>query len=217
MCCILRNEICTINIIQLRKGVIFMKTNLKFINFNKGNGSVATVTKDLTRYLYETIVPELEEKLESFIDEVSISVTKTTVGIKILLISKYNGKNIVVEEIGKDFYHIVPKATKVFIKTALKYKNKSVAKKRSRFMESKEELKELIIESNEETSIENTPLVVQKVKKFAIKPMYIEEAILQMEMLGHNFFLFVDDETKQYCVVYKRKNGSYGLIESMIE
>ena len=54
---------------------------------------------------------------------------------------------------------------------------------------------------------------VVKVKKFAFKPMSCEEAILQMELLGHTFFVFNDSETEQICIVYKRKDGNYGLIE----
>lgn len=49
-------------------------------------------------------------------------------------------------------------------------------------------------------------------KTFSYKPMSVEEAILQMELLGHEFFVFEDQETAEVCVVYKRKDGNYGLI-----
>ncbi|MGB9856922.1 MAG: ribosome hibernation-promoting factor, HPF/YfiA family [Dictyoglomaceae bacterium] len=58
---------------------------------------------------------------------------------------------------------------------------------------------------------ESKPKVV-KVKKFGLKPMDIEEAILQMEMLGHDFFLYLDSETDKISLLYKRKDGNYGLI-----
>ncbi len=51
-----------------------------------------------------------------------------------------------------------------------------------------------------------------RVKSFPLKPMSAEEAILQMNLLGHTFFAFTDAETDKVCVVYKRKVGSYGLI-----
>lgn len=54
---------------------------------------------------------------------------------------------------------------------------------------------------------------VVKTKKFPIKPMDAEEAILQMEMLGHNFFVFKNSENDEVNVVYLRKDGRYGLIE----
>ncbi|MCL6611456.1 MAG: ribosome-associated translation inhibitor RaiA [Peptococcaceae bacterium] len=54
---------------------------------------------------------------------------------------------------------------------------------------------------------------VVRTKRFAIKPMDIDEAVLQMNLLGHSFFVFSNAETEQVNVVYKRKDGNYGLIE----
>lgn len=51
-----------------------------------------------------------------------------------------------------------------------------------------------------------------RVKTFPVKPMSAEEAILQMNLLGHMFFVFRDADTSEICVVYKRKDGAYGLI-----
>lgn len=54
---------------------------------------------------------------------------------------------------------------------------------------------------------------VVRTKRFAIKPMPVEEAILQMNMLGHDFFVFANAQTDDINVVYRRKDGNYGLIE----
>ena len=51
-----------------------------------------------------------------------------------------------------------------------------------------------------------------RTKTFSIKPMSVEEAIMQMNLLGHQFFVFEDDQTGDTCVVYARKGGDYGLI-----
>lgn len=51
-------------------------------------------------------------------------------------------------------------------------------------------------------------------KKFSSKPMSAEEAVLQMNMLGHDFFVFANPETMDTCIVYRRKDGNYGLIEA---
>lgn len=59
---------------------------------------------------------------------------------------------------------------------------------------------------------DETPRVL-KTKRFAIKPMPLDEAIMQMNLLGHDFFVFSNAETEQVNVVYKRKDGNYGLIE----
>lgn len=59
---------------------------------------------------------------------------------------------------------------------------------------------------------EDEPRVV-KVKRFAIKPMDVEEAVMQMELLGHDFFVFSNAVTEEVNVVYCRRDGNYGLIE----
>ena len=65
-----------------------------------------------------------------------------------------------------------------------------------------------------EESLDDEPLVkIEKVKRFAVKPMDAEEAVMEMELVGHSFFVFRDAETDEVSVVYKRKNGTYGLIE----
>jgi len=64
----------------------------------------------------------------------------------------------------------------------------------------------------EDINTENEPKVV-KTKRFAMKPMIQEEAILQMELLGHNFYVYKDADTNETNVLYKRKDGDYGLIE----
>lgn len=54
---------------------------------------------------------------------------------------------------------------------------------------------------------------IVRTKRFAIKPMAVDEAVLQMNLLGHSFFVFSNSETEQVNVLYKRKDGNYGLIE----
>ena len=65
---------------------------------------------------------------------------------------------------------------------------------------------EAIDESEEE-------ITISRVKKFDVKPMYPEDACVQMELLGHDFYVFCNAETGTVNVVYKRKGGTYGLIE----
>ncbi len=60
---------------------------------------------------------------------------------------------------------------------------------------------------------EVTPPRIVKTKRFAIKPMSVEEAVLQMDLLGHDFFVFGNGATGQVNVVYRRRSGDYGLIE----
>jgi len=60
---------------------------------------------------------------------------------------------------------------------------------------------------------EDEELRIVRSKKFALKPMDVEEAIMQMNLLGHNFFVFSNAEDETVNVVYRRKDGQYGLIE----
>ncbi|HSP20741.1 MAG TPA: ribosome-associated translation inhibitor RaiA [Planococcus sp. (in: firmicutes)] len=68
-----------------------------------------------------------------------------------------------------------------------------------------------VLDSLEE---EEDDLTIVRTKQFDLKPMDEEEAVLQMNMLGHNFFVFTDAESNGTNIVYKRKDGTYGLIET---
>jgi len=68
------------------------------------------------------------------------------------------------------------------------------------------------ISSYEDDSAEEEPKIV-KTKRFAMKPMSEEEAVLQMELLGHDFYVYKNSHTNQVNVLYKRNDGDYGLIE----
>ncbi|WKZ83291.1 MAG: ribosome-associated translation inhibitor RaiA [Acidimicrobiia bacterium] len=60
---------------------------------------------------------------------------------------------------------------------------------------------------------EDRGLAIERVKRFAVKPMTPQEAALQMELLGHSFYLFLNAENDRYGVLYRRRGGSLGLIE----
>lgn len=65
----------------------------------------------------------------------------------------------------------------------------------------------------EEETTDDEEIRIVRAKKFGMKPMFPEDACVQMELLGHNFFVFSNAETGEVNVVYKRKDKSYGLIE----
>lgn len=62
--------------------------------------------------------------------------------------------------------------------------------------------------------VEEPEFDVVRTKRFAVKPMTTEEAILQMNLLDHTFYVFRNMDTSAVCVVYRRNNGGYGLIET---
>ncbi len=76
-------------------------------------------------------------------------------------------------------------------------------------------LRETVFIPAVEEYYDDTPEVEEEIirtKTFPLKPMSPDEAILQMNLLGHQFFVFIDDQTEQTCVVYKRNDGGYGLL-----
>lgn len=91
---------------------------------------------------------------------------------------------------------------------------KQIAKYRTRLIKKNKNvsIKDLAAGTDMETEEYKAPEIV-RTKRFAIKPMPLEEAVMQMNMLGHNFFVFSNAETEEVNVVYRRKDGNYGLIE----
>ena len=71
-----------------------------------------------------------------------------------------------------------------------------------------------ILEESEESEAETSTPRIVKTKQFMVKPMAPEEAALQLELVGHDFFVFPTPETNETAVVYRRRDGNYGLIEA---
>ena len=73
-------------------------------------------------------------------------------------------------------------------------------------------LREARAEAPVEPVYEEASFDVVRTKRFSVKPMDVDDAITQMELLGHNFFLFMNAETDSLCVLYRRNDGAYGLL-----
>ena len=92
-------------------------------------------------------------------------------------------------------------------------KNKTKLEKRLKIGE----FDKIALADNQWNDVEEDEINIAKTKKFVLKPMTPEEAILQMNLIDHEFFIFVNELTGGVCAVYKRKDGEYGLIESETE
>ena len=113
------------------------------------------------------------------------------------------------EETQDDFYAAVDKTIDKLERQIRKNKTKLESQaKKSR------EVKGFAIESIEDIEEEEVETVIVKRKKVDVKPMSEEEAVLQMELLGHDFYLFKDADTMKPTLVYKRKDNQYGIIET---
>ena len=73
------------------------------------------------------------------------------------------------------------------------------------------DFKQAFLDAEDEEDVEQIKIV--RSKKFDMKPMYAEDACIQMDLLGHDFFVFRNAETDEINVVYKRRGNTYGLIE----
>lgn len=136
---------------------------------------------------------------------VTLSVEKERQKAEVTIPAK--GNYIRSEQVSNDMYVSIDLVEEIIERQIRRYKKKLIDKKQSALAFS-----QAFIEDEEDTSYEDDIQIV-KTKKFAMKPVNPEEACLQMEMLGHTFFVFLNSETEQVNVVYKRKNGTYGLIE----
>ena len=161
----------------------------------------------------EGIKAAIEEKLgrldkylvDDTIVNVTLSVQKGRQKIEVTIPMK--GHIIRAEEGSEDMYVSIDLVVDVIERQIRRYKKKLIDKKQAAIAFS-----QAFIEDEEDTAYEDDIQIV-KTKKFAMKPVNPEEACLQMEMLGHNFFVFLNSETEQVNVVYKRKGDTYGLIE----
>ena len=135
---------------------------------------------------------------------VTLSVEKDRQKIEVTIPVK--GNIIRSEQVSNDMYVSIDLVEEIIERQLKKYKNKLVDKKQDAVNYFKKEYVENDYVEDEEVKIIRT-------KRFDIKPMYPEDACIQMELLGHNFYVFCNAETDQVNVVYKRKAGTYGLIE----
>ena len=136
---------------------------------------------------------------------VTLSVEKERQKIEVTIPVK--GHIIRSEQSSNDMYVSIDLVEEVIERQLRKYKNKLVA----RYQEGSN-FKQEFFES-EDTSSEDDEIKIIRTKRFGIKPMFPEDACIQMDLLGHDFYVFFNAETEEVNVVYKRKNGTFGLIE----
>lgn len=117
------------------------------------------------------------------------------------------GNIIRTEQVSNDMYASIDLASEVIERQLKKYRNKFRAEQQAGAASLRTEFIEEDFDDDEDE------VKIVRTKKFDIKPMYAEDACIQMELLGHDFFVFCNAETDEVNVVYKRKGNTYGLIE----
>ena len=154
------------------------------------------------------VVEDKIGKLAKYFNEdtevhVTLSVEKDRQKIEVTIPMK--GNIIRSEQVSSDMYVSIDLVEEIIERQLKKYKKKLIDKKQSASF-----FKQEFVEKD---YMEEEDVQIIRTKKFDIKPMYPEDACVQMELLGHSFFVFCNAETDQVNVVYKRKGNTYGLIE----
>lgn len=162
---------------------------------------------DVTEGLKSAVQEKLGKLERYFTPEteihVTLSVEKDRQKIEVTIPVK--GNIIRSEQVSSDMYVSIDLVEEVIERQLRKYKTKIVNQQQAGGNFQKEFVEDEFLEDEE--------VKIIRTKKFGIKPMYPEDACVQMELLGHNFYVFRNAETDEVNVVYKRKGNTYGLIE----
>lgn len=161
---------------------------------------------DVTNALKEYVEKRVG-KLTRFLDDIEEATVIMVVegdSHKVEVTVPFNGMILRGEEATGDMYGSIDLVVDKLEKQIEKYKGK-INRRRVQY--------DAKVPVDNKYAYEDEGPSVVKTKRFAVKPMPVEEAVLQMNLLGHSFFVFSNAETEQVNVVYKRKDGNYGLIE----
>ncbi len=161
---------------------------------------------NLTEPLKNTVEKKISKLDRYFHDDASATVILSTEKLRdiIEVTINFNGMIYRAQEITDDMYTSIDKVIDTLERQIRK--NKTRLEKRLRAGAFIEPSAYFTDEAEDEFELIKT-------KRFTLKPMSVDEAILQMNMLSHTFFVFLNADTESTCVVYKRKDGGYGLIE----
>jgi len=164
---------------------------------------------ELTPGIKEAVEDKLS-KLEKYFKpdtdvNVTLSVEKERQKIEVTIPTK--GHTIRAEEVSNDMYVSIDLVEETLERQLIKYRTKIISKKMNAAASFKAEYLEEKYDDEEEE------IKIVRSKRYDLKPMYPEDACIQMELLGHDFFVFVNAETDEVNVVYKRKGNTYGIIE----
>ena len=155
-----------------------------------------------------TAVEEKIGKLERYFTpstqiHVTLSVEKDRQKIEVTIPVK--GSIIRSEQVSNDMYVSIDLVEEIIERQLKKYKNKIIDAKHGG-----DNFKQEFLDKDYS---DDDDIQIVRTKRFDVKPMYAEDACVQMELLGHSFYVFCNAETNQVNVVYKRKGNTYGLIE----
>ena len=143
--------------------------------------------------------------------KVTVSAKKARQKVEVTIIP-ISGSIIRAEDIEENLYAAIDVVYDKLNKQLRKYKNRLTDRHQSNESIRFENVDMSVYEGDTEQD-DNFDIVIERNKKFDMKPMSAEEAVLQMELIEHDFYMFRNVDTDDISIVYKRKNGGYGMIE----
>lgn len=143
--------------------------------------------------------------------KVTVSAKKARQKVEVTIIP-ISGPIIRAEDIEENLYAAIDVVYDKLNKQLRRYKNR-LKDKHQRNESIRFENVDMSVYEDDIESNDNFDIVIERNKKFDMKPMSAEEAVLQMELIEHDFYMFRNIDTDDISIVYKRKNGGYGMIE----
>ena len=166
---------------------------------------------EVTEGLKKAIEDKIGKLDKYFSTEITANVTLSVERdrLKIEVTIPVKGSIIRAEEVSSDMYVSIDLVEEIIERQLRRYK--------TRIVNSTQAGGDFSAQYIEKEYDDEPEIKIVRSKKFGIKPMDPEEACIQMELLGHSFYVFSNSETDEVNVVYKRKNGTYGLIEPELD
>ena len=178
-----------------------MKINIIGRNIEVTEGLRSTIEKKLNKF---------DKFFSQDVDaQVMLTIQKNNQIVEVMI--PFNGIVLRAEDSTNDMYKTIDQVVDKLERQVRKQKTKLQRRHQG------EGLKFQFLENNTNFNSEEEEQKIVRSKHFPLKPMSAEEAILQMELVGHNFFVYIDDGSEEVNVVYRRKDGNYGLIEPEYE
>ena len=175
-----------------------MKVTISSKNFNASENLLSLIEKKMAK-LDKYFAKDIEADVMLSNEKGSRQKLEATI--------KAGGFIFRAEEVNADIYYCLDKVIDKLSSQMSRFKQKLIRKNKDQ--------KEIFLAEVPDVAEAVDEVQVVKSKKFRINPMSADEAIMQMELLGHSFFVFLDGETNAVNVVYKRDDGSYGLLETV--
>ena len=194
------NAKCNVKIVEKYNEIVYNKSTT---NERSGDTMINILTRNVEKTeALENVVKERLEKLDKYeLERINVTIKASSKMQSVELTTNYNGKLLRVEEYGKHGVTVYQ-----LLGDVVRTLEKKIVKEKAR-IDKTQSIKNMGVEVDEEPVME-----VLRVKEYERKPMTVDEAMIQLEELGHPFFVYENGDNGKVEVLYKRKDNGYGVI-----